>query len=166
MSPSNDGLPSSRVRPLLQTWFVTIVTADRKRLLQSQRSAALLREILFHYRDEKRYWLHPFVIMPDHLHLLITPSGDQSLERCMQCIKGGFSHSVRAITGYTGEIWQRSFHEHRIRDAADFRRHCEYIAANPATRDYEFLELDGPALDPMPSALESKPLVSSMNLSG
>ena len=154
------------MRPLLQTWFVTVVTADRKRLLQSQCSAGLLREILFHYRDQERYWLHPFVIMPDHLHLLITPSEDQSLERCMQCIKGGFSHSMRAITGYRGDIWQRSFHEHRIRDAADFRRHCQYIAANPASRDYEFLELDGPTLDPMPSTLQSKSFARNISLSG
>lgn len=75
----------------------------------------------------------------------------------MQCIKGGFSHSMRAMTGYKGEIWQRSFHEHRVRDVADFRRHCEYIASNPPTSDYEFLELDGPALDPMPSALDLSP---------
>ena len=154
------------MRPLLQTYFVTIVTADRKRLLQSQRSAGLLRELLFHYRDQRRYHLHPFVIMPDHLHLLITPAADQSLERCVQCIKGGFSHSMRAITGYRGEIWQRSFHVHRIRNAADFRHHCEYIAANPPARDYEFLELEAPSLDPMPSTLESKPVTATTALSG
>ena len=138
---------------MLQTYFVTIVVADRTRLLQSHRSAGLLREILFHYRDEKRYWLHPFVIMPDHLHVLITPASDQSLERCIQCIKGGFSHSLRAMTENHGEIWQRSFHEHRIRDAADYRHHCEYIANNPPNRDFEFLEIHGPALDPVPVML-------------
>ncbi len=123
------------------------------RLLQSNRNAILLREILFHYRDEKRYRLHPFVIMPDHLHLLLTPAEDQSLERCAQCIKGGFSHAMRAQTGWKAEIWQRSFHERRIRDEKDYRIHCDYIAGNPATPDYEFLEMNGPTLDPMPDAL-------------
>lgn len=123
------------------------------RLLQSDRSAILLREILFHYRDEKRYSLHPFVIMPDHLHLLLTPAEDQSLERCVQCIKGGFSHAMRAQTGWGAEIWQRSFHDHRIRDERDYRFHCDYIAGNPANPGYEFLVNEGPSLDPMPSAL-------------
>jgi putative transposase len=122
-------------------------------MLQSDRSAFLLREILFHYRDEKRYFLHPFVIMPDHVHLLMTPSAEQSLERCVQCIKGGFSHAMRAKTGYTGPLWQRSFHEHRIRDAEDYRMHCSYIAGNPKSPDFEYLELEGPSLDRPPLGL-------------
>lgn len=141
------------VREPLQTFFVTIITADRRRLLQSDRCAVLLREILFHYRDEKRYALHPFVIMPDHLHLLVTPSWEQSLERCVQCIKGGFSHAMRVKTGYAGPLWQRSFHEHRIRDREDYRAHCAYIAGNARTPDYEYLELEGPSLDRPPVGL-------------
>jgi putative transposase len=141
------------VRQSSPTYFVTIVTADRKRVFQVRDNALLLRETLFHYRDEKRFSLHPFVIMPDHLHALITPSAEQSLERCVQCIKGGFSHSMRAKTGYKGDLWQRGFHEHRIRDGDDFLQHCTYIADNPTAPDYEFLEMEGPALDPMPVAL-------------
>jgi len=143
------------VRTILQTFFVTIITADRTRVLQSQRAASLLRETLFHYRDEKRYVLHPFVIMPDHLHLLLTPADAQSLERCVQCIKGGFSHEFRARIGWRGEIWQRSFHEHRIRDGQDYREHCAYIADNPNQPDCEFLEMEGPSLDPTPINLSS-----------
>ena len=141
------------MRGSVQTWFVTIVTADRQRLLQSDRSAGLLREVLFRYRDEQRYALHSFVIMPDHLHLLLTPAMDHSLERCVQCIKGGFSHAMRRQTGYTGAIWQRSFHEHRIRNAEDYRNHCAYIARNPTRADYEFLEIEGPWLDSVPAGL-------------
>ncbi|HZZ40469.1 MAG TPA: transposase [Acidobacteriaceae bacterium] len=143
----------SGVRSALPTWFVTIVTADRRHLLQSNRNASLLRQTLFHYRDEGRFRLHPYVIMPDHLHLLLTPSANQSLERCVQCIKGGFSHTMRAQTGYPGSIWQRGFHDHRIRDAVDYRHHCDYIAQNPADSEFEFLEWEGPGLDVSPPNL-------------
>jgi putative transposase len=143
------------VRSRLQTFFVTIITADRRRILQSHTNAILLRQILFHYRDEQRYSLHPFVIMPDHLHLLLTPGIDQSLERCVQCIKGGFSHTLRSQTLWIGEVWQRGIHEHRIRDSEDYRMHCGYIARNPTNPDYEFLELEGPILDRWPSAAEA-----------
>ncbi len=91
--------------------------------------------------------------MPDHLHLLLTPAADQSLERCVQCIKGGFSHAFRSQTGWKAELWQRSFYEHRIRDAEDYRQHCFYIAGNPKTPDYPWLEMDGPAIDGMPAGL-------------
>jgi putative transposase len=110
---------------------------------------------LFHYRDQGRYKLHGFAIMPEHLHVLLTPSPNQTIERCAQCIKGGFSHEVRAQLG--GEVWQAGFHEHRIRDGQDFRSQLGYIAANPGKRgllDYAFVHtrfLD--RLDPMPAEL-------------
>lgn len=141
------------MRSILSTYFVTIIIANRRRLFQVDRNALLLRETLFRYRDEKRYSLHPFVIMPDHIHLLLTPSGDQALERCAQCIKGGFSHAMRMETGYTGQIWQRSSYEHRIRDAEDYRQHCVYIAGNPKTQDYPSLEMAGAVIDGMPIGL-------------
>ena len=55
-----------------------------------------MMDVLLHYREQMRYVLHEFVIMPDHLHLLLTPGADISLERALQLIKGGFSYgSVR-----------------------------------------------------------------------
>lgn len=96
------------------------------------KNAELLVETLFHYRDHGRYHLHGFVVMPEHLHALLTPSESQTIERCAQCIKGGFSHEVRKQ--FAGEIWQPGFHEHRIRDGEDFRRQLGYIAANPEER--------------------------------
>jgi putative transposase len=144
------------LRSIYQTFFVTAVTSDRRAFLQSGRNAALLSRLLFHYRDEKRYQLHSFVIMPDHLHALFTPSSDQSLERCMQCIKGGFSYAVRKEIRTKMEIWQKGFHEHRIRDAEDYIRHQEYIARNPekrGLREYPYVQTTGSELDRMPRHL-------------
>ena len=46
---------------------------------------------LFRYREQGRFQLHGFVIMPDHIHALITPAHNQTIERGVQLIKGGFS---------------------------------------------------------------------------
>jgi putative transposase len=113
-----------------QTYFVTTVTEGRRALLQSNQNADLMIDILFRYRDEGRYALHAFVVMPDHIHAVITPSENQSIERCMQCIKGGYSHSHPSTTS----IWQRGFHEHRLRDPEDYVRHMTYIIQNPEKR--------------------------------
>jgi len=48
--------------------------------------ARLFMEVLFHYRDKRNYFLHEFVLMPDHFHLLVSPT--LSLERSLQLIKG------------------------------------------------------------------------------
>jgi putative transposase len=84
------------------------------------------------YREQGRFLLHGFAVMPEHLHVLLTPANGQTVERCVQCIKGGFSFAVRKQ--FAGEIWQTGFHEHRIRDSEDFRNQVEYVARNPQRR--------------------------------
>jgi putative transposase len=117
--------------------------------------AELLLETLFRCRDQGLYLLHGFAIMPDHLHVLLTPSRDQTIERCMQCIKGGFSFQVRQL--HKDEVWQQHFHEHRVRDVEDFRNQLAYIASNPerrGLRDYRFVHTRHPGrIDPMPAGL-------------
>ena len=83
-----------------RTFFVTTVTAARRPIFRRESSANLLIETLTHYRDERKYLLHEFVIMPDHTHLLLTPALEISLERAMQFIKGGFSFRLHAGSSY------------------------------------------------------------------
>jgi putative transposase len=78
--------------------------------------------------------VHDFVVMPDHVHLLMTVSGDTSIEKAVQLIKGGFSYRLKKETGYTGEIWQKGFSEVRVNDKESFARHRQYIAENPVKR--------------------------------
>jgi putative transposase len=55
--------------------------------------ARLMIEVFYHYREKRNYFLHEFVVMPDHIHLLLSPI--TTLERSMQLIKGGFSYRAR-----------------------------------------------------------------------
>jgi putative transposase len=136
----------------MEIYALTTTCFQRRALFVRTVNAELLVKTLFHYRDQGRYLLHGFVVMPEHLHVLLTPSSTQTIERCAQCIKGGFSHEVRKQ--FAGEIWQPGLHEHRIRDGEDFRRQLGYIAANPGKRglvDYAFVHLRFvERMDPMP----------------
>jgi putative transposase len=136
----------------MPTYALTAVTYERRALFAKAANAELLIQTLFHYRDQGRYRLHAFVVMREHLHVLLTPAADQTVERCAQCIKGGFSHELHKK--FCEEIWQTGFHEHRIRDKSDFINQAEYIAANPNKRhlrDYAFVHVRFPgSLDPMP----------------
>jgi putative transposase len=117
-------------------------------------------EVLFDYRDQGKYLLHEFVVMPDHIHLLLTPAIEISLERAMQFIKGGYSYQLRKMEKI--QVWQESFTNHRIRDAEDYERHCEYVRMNPVrarlVRDagaYPFSSAHpGVRLDGMPPGLK------------
>lgn len=106
------------------TYFITSATHNRRRLFQVEANAQLFVETIEHYR--KNYLLHAYVVMPDHVHLLITPT-IVTLERAMQLIKGGYSHRL----GSKLPVWQRSFTDHRIRNAEDFNVRLQYIHRNP-----------------------------------
>jgi putative transposase len=55
-----------------RTYFVTAVTAERRSIFQVTATAELLQQTIFDYRSQGRFLLHAFVIMPDHLHALIS----------------------------------------------------------------------------------------------
>jgi len=102
-----------------------------RRLLQSDRNATLLIDVLRSYVVAQKFKLHDFVIMPDHIHLLLTIQGKMTIEKAMQLIKGGFSYRLRKEFGYLGEVWQPGFSEVRADDDARFKGYREYIAQNP-----------------------------------
>ena len=55
------------------TYFITTCTSQKKSVFQSERMANLLLQVMFDYRNQGKFLLHEFVLMADHLHLLITP---------------------------------------------------------------------------------------------
>ncbi len=103
-------------------------------LLQSERNATLFIDALRSYVRAGKFKVHDFVVMPDHVHLLITVGGNVSIEKAVQFIKGGFSYRLAKEHGYSGEVWQRGFSEVRVDDRESFVRHRDYIAQNPVKR--------------------------------
>ncbi len=146
-----------------QTYFVTSRTWESRALFRAEPWARLFFKTLLSYRG-KAYLLHEFVLMPDHFHLLITPT--VALERAVQFIKGGFSFRAKKELGSNLEIWQRGFSDHRIRDAQDLDLHLHYIYLNPVRKHlcenasaYPFSSAyPGWKLDPIPQG--PKPLAN------
>ena len=152
------------------TYFITASTFQKQSLLQSERMASLFVDVLQHYRGAGKFLLHEFVVMPDHFHLVITPT--TTLERAMQLVKGGFSFRVKKELGLAGEIWQTSFHDRRVRDSAEYQEFKGYIRQNPVKRglaiaaeEFAFSSANKKFfLDPVPQRL--KPLALSVQPQG
>ena len=113
------------------SYFVTTKCWEGRSLFQVTEVAEIMLNTLFHYRDSGAYLLHSFVIMPDHLHLLLTPGPETSLEKAMQLIKGRSSHRIHKERGGKMEIWQVGFHDWTIRDLDDWKAKAKYIQMNP-----------------------------------
>ena len=114
-----------------RTFFVSSKTNLEWPLLRTEPMANLFIDVLRVYVAAKRFRIHDFVVMPDHLHVLITVDSEMSIERSMQFIKGGFSYRLGKELGHRGEVWQRGFSEVRVEDRESFLKHREYIAQNP-----------------------------------
>jgi putative transposase len=87
-----------------RTFFVTTGTAGSRALLQTERMANLFIEVLRSYMKAGKFVIHEFVVMPNHIHLLMTIPQNQTLEQSMQLIKGSFSFRASKELGFKGEI--------------------------------------------------------------
>ncbi len=119
------------------TFFFTITLEDR-------RSSALdhadkLRGAFRVARAERPFTIDAIVILPDHLHIIMTlPEGDSDFSGRWRRIKSLFTHRPAASgaslsRNHRGEfaIWQRRFWEHTVSNETDFERCADYIHYNP-----------------------------------
>jgi putative transposase len=142
-----------------RTFFAASQAYGHRNLLQSERMAGLLIEVIKRNREQGRLRLHEYVIMPDHFHVLLTLGKAVSIEKAMQYIKGGFSFRAARDGIYRGEVWQVGFTEVQIHTVNEFQARQKYIHMNPVRRglvatpeEYLFSSIRE-VLDPAPEHL-------------
>ena len=128
--PNRNAVPNN-IAASSRTFFVTTKTHQGKTLLQPERNAMLLIDVLRTCVTRRKFQVHDFVVMPNHVHILLTVDCSISIERAVQLIKGGFSYRLRKELSYTGEVWQRGFSEVRINTQKHYDACRAYIAQNP-----------------------------------
>ncbi len=116
---------SPQVTSTRGTFFVTAITANRRRLFQTETNANLFLDILQHYRTQGLYKLHAYVAMPDHVHLLLTTD---NLPNAMKHIRGGFSRRLASKL----DVWQRGYVDHHVVTREEFEIRRTYIHQNPS----------------------------------
>lgn len=113
-----------------------------------------------------RFLLHGYVIMPQHLHLILTTAEDESsatrldnnsdsirvgensfsppinISKIMKLIKGKSARIINNLLGKSGQLWQHSFYEHGIRNEKDFIEKINYIHSNPVQANLVKDQLD------------------------
>src|SRR5258708_15372041 len=137
-------------------YFVTSDTWERRPIFAKPKTAQIVLQQVLQCRDRGFYKLHAFVIMPDHIHILITPDESTTIEKAVQMIKGGASHRIGLADPHRFPIWHAGFHDRWIRSADEYREIIVYIELNPlaamlvrSPEEYEFGSANGRhALDP------------------
>lgn len=90
----------------------------------------IVRQSLAHVGDS-RCVFHDYVIMPNHLHLLVELNEGESITKVMGSVKGFTAFRINQLLGEKGKIWQHEIYDRIIRNVEHYNRSVTYIARNP-----------------------------------
>ena len=110
------------------TWRLGARQAD---LSESERDCVV--SAIRHF-DDTRYALHAYVIMNDHVHVLVQPTADHRLEEILRSWKSFTANRLRQVSGRRGAVWQDEYFDRVIRDNAEYEQKRDYILNNPQKR--------------------------------
>lgn len=124
--------------------FLTTVCRDREPLLRGDSAKQLLLACLRETRTVAPFRMRGYVILDDHIHLLLTPC-DADFSRLMRDFKNRYAHRyAHRFLDRRRSVWQRRFWDHLIRDRRDMARHLDYIHYNPVKHGYVDVAADYP----------------------
>ncbi|MEI8230638.1 MAG: non-canonical purine NTP pyrophosphatase [Candidatus Peregrinibacteria bacterium] len=118
------------------SFFVTTVTKDRRRIFDDPKMADIAQELIHRYNKRGDYWLLEYVIMPDHLHLLIAPR-DKTLSQCLHNLKRTIAQQINDFNTIKGEDKKSVGQEYSC--PTDF-------LSSPASSTKNFITIHKPAL--------------------
>ncbi len=100
-------------------------------LLAKKNNAKIVADALKHF-DGQRYRLGEWVVMPNHVHVVVTPIGDHSLTDIIQSWKSFTAHEINKNTDSSGQLWQHESYDHIVRSPEQLCHFEQYIHNNPA----------------------------------
>ena len=120
------------IQPTGKTFFINFCTHQRWILPESIRRIVIDACV---YGEGKLFDLHGVVVMPDHVHLIITPfyrdDGPVSIPRIMQRIKSTSAHKINKTLRRTGRVWQHESFDRILRTEESLEAKLEYMKLNP-----------------------------------
>ena len=99
-------------------------------VLSNAQCRQFVEEALF-FNDKQTYHLHAFVIMPNHVHILLSPIGENSVVSIVSKLKRYSSRMIKQCVGMDGNVWQREMFDRIMRGEDDFAHKLAYIVNNP-----------------------------------
>ncbi len=117
--------------------FITFVTKLRWTLPPVARDIALAS---CRHDHRIKYELYVVVVMPDHVHIILTPLVDEqqrgmvSLVRIMQAIKGASARAINQSLARHGPVWQEESFDHVLRSSEGLDAKVDYVLQNPVRR--------------------------------
>lgn len=124
-------LRTGRVSITNQVYLLTSVTANRLPLFDDFQLARLVVSEMRQLHESGMVQSLAWVLMPDHLHWLISLADGNDLANVAQTLKGRSARHINHYCGSSGAIWQPAFHDRALRQEEDIPSVARYVVANP-----------------------------------
>jgi putative transposase len=111
-----------------QSHFVTFCCYHRRLLLTTEASRRIFESALERVRHSFRLQVYGYVVMPEHVHLLLSEPRRDTLADALKSLKQGIS---RRLIGDAEHFWQKRYYDFNIRDYPQFVEKLRYIHRNP-----------------------------------
>jgi REP element-mobilizing transposase RayT len=115
-----------------EVFLITVCTAQRRHLFDQPDAGRLVFDALVGGKLFTQAQCHAACLMPDHLHLLVSPKE----ANLIALVNGWKSYTTNLLhrMGATGPIWQRSFYDHALRGEESANEAAQYVVENPVRK--------------------------------
>jgi putative transposase len=114
-----------------QSHFVTFCCYHRHSLFTSDASHRIFESALERVRRSFRLRVYRYVVMPDHIHLLVSEPEQGTLADAVKSLKQG---AARRLIGDADHFWQKRYYDFNVRNHAQFVEKLHYIHWNPVNK--------------------------------
>ena len=130
--PHGCSLRNGRVSIPNQIYLITTVTHRRERIFNDFLLGRIVVDSLRYMEQKQQIESLSYVVMPDHLHWLVSLGNAGSLSKVVADVKRKSAYRINQLRNRIGSpVWQRGFHDHAIRKEEGIRDVARYIVANP-----------------------------------
>jgi putative transposase len=113
-------------------YFVTWRLVSSQSVLEPDERTLVTNAIRFFAGE--RYDLLAYVVMDDHVHVLIAPAHEFPLQQIVQTWKSFTANRLQRDFGRLGKIWEREYFDRIVRDKAELMQKIAYVVGNPTRR--------------------------------
>jgi REP element-mobilizing transposase RayT len=99
-------------------------------LLKDPKLALIVENALLHFQDE-RYALSAWCVMPNHVHVVVTPFSGFTLPQILHSWKSFSAHEINKALGREGKVWEEEAFDHLVRTELAFEKFVGYTEDNP-----------------------------------
>ena len=99
-------------------------------ILRKPEIASIVQNALLHF-EGTRYFLSGWCVMPNHVHVVVTPLAPHTLPEILHSWKSFTSNQINRKLGLSGTLWERESFDHVIRSSEEWERLVSYTEENP-----------------------------------